>query len=273
MIDRFITRQKEEWDLLRTNHRILAEAPHRDLGDGIRLQLVVYRKASASADVDKALSGGRPCFLCRKNRPAEQGIMPWLDYEILLNPYPLHHMHLTVPSKSHQPQLIVGKAGDMMSLARMLADCLIFYNGPRCGASAPDHFHFQTVGRELAGPVLRLPFVDGSVRKQYPYILLDNPTEARFSEIVGRLPAGDPEPMMNVMAVSMEGGVRMVIVPRARHRPSCYGDLLVSPASLEMLGLFSISREEDFCRFDGEKAREILREVCMSEKEFARLEI
>ena len=42
----------------------------------------------------------------------------------------------------------------MLFLAENMNEFLILYNGPECGASAPDHMHFQAAGKEekIANP-------------------------------------------------------------------------------------------------------------------------
>lgn len=271
MIEKFIETQCECWPLLNENRRILEEAPVKELGCGYSSRLLSYRKASATADPAKAINGERPCFLCKKSRPPEQLVLPFGQYEILANPYPLHPMHLTIVHGAHTPQKIEGRISDMIKLAEYLPRHLVFYNGPLCGASAPDHMHFQAVGRELGARFDCFPFRDGMIFKSYPYILIDNPTPELFDKVISSLPEADPEPMVNLLAMKAEGGIRLVIVPRKAHRPKCYGDFVISPASIEMTGVFNLSREEDFERFDSAKAEEVMKDVCMDEEQFARL--
>ena len=271
MIEKFIDTQCESWPLLRENRDILEKAPVKDLGDGFISRLLSYRKASATADLSKAMSGERPCFLCRKSRPAEQLVLPFGEYEILANPYPLHPKHLTIVHSTHTPQKIEGRIEDMIRLADYLPRHLVFYNGPLCGASAPDHLHFQAVGRELGARFECFTFRDGIITKSYPYILIDNPTPELFELVISSLPEADPEPMVNLLAMKMEEGIRLIIVPRKAHRPECYGDFIVSPASIETTGVFNLSREVDFERFDAAKAKEVMKDVCMDEEQFARL--
>ncbi len=87
-------------------------------------------------------------FLCPENQPPEQRGLPWGDgYRVLVNPYPIFARHFTIPAAEHVPQSIADRYGDMLALARCFDREVVFYNGPRCGASAPDHAHFQAVGK------------------------------------------------------------------------------------------------------------------------------
>ena len=83
-------------------------------------------------------------LLCPANLPPVQKGIPFGGhYNILVNPFPIFPRHLTVPELAHTPQRIATRFTDMLELAEALTDYIIFYNGPKCGASAPDHAHFQ----------------------------------------------------------------------------------------------------------------------------------
>lgn len=257
------------------------------------VQILPYRKASATSDPDKALSGERPCFLCAANRPREQKALPWEGYEILANPYPLGLPHLTIASKEHRPQLIDGAIRDMARLTRVLPDMAIFYNGPRCGASAPDHLHFQAITKSgidttwTIDPELTLLKAEGKARlyaidtdlTPVPFLEIVSAADADmlriFRRVMSALPSADPEPMVNIWAFNTREGTRIVIIPRRAHRPSCYGtgegQLLVSPASLEMSGLFTALSPEQAAMLTEEKITEILTEVSLSKDQYKEL--
>ncbi len=102
------------------------------------------RYRSTAAKIDAKSIAERPCFLCEQNRPAEQHRFSLNEnFELLVNPFPIFRHHYTIPSYAHQPQRIQGNVQSMLELAKQLKPLVVFYNGPFCGASAPDHFHFQ----------------------------------------------------------------------------------------------------------------------------------
>ena len=259
------------WPLARDNFRnlekSLAEAVRLTNGGGwqFRKVLVNHRRASITAKTDSRSIAARPCFLCASNRPPEQGAIREGGYEILVNPYPLAPVHYTIASCRHEVQSIADHISDMAQLTTVLPDMCVFYNGPRCGASAPDHLHFQAVTKETAANILdaALPLekiaaiADGTLfrsqpgRTPYPFFLIDAPTAETTKKILSRL--------------------RTFVAPRRRHRPAVYGtepgQLLVSPATIEMLGTLVCSRPEDFDRLDLTSAASILAEVGLSEEE------
>lgn len=289
-------RQREEWLLLRRNLETLRNAKKEEIPLGVSAgmvskRLLNYRKGSLSANLTAIANGERPCFLCRKARPEEQEYLTWGDYEILVNPYPADEYHYTIVNRDHVPQSIVGRVADMVELARMLEDECIFYNGAKCGASAPDHMHFQAITVNAVGnfiskseeydKLIETGASSVSVHKvatsPFGYFIIDikgsNDVNDLFNRVVDSLPAHDSEePMMNVLAFNAGESVRVVVIPRRKHRPDIYGadegKMLVSPASLEMAGMFLTSRDSDFMRLDGDMASEIYREVVYSDQEF-----
>lgn len=272
-------RQLENWPMFRENVMKLSQSPmeHFKAGPGEwytgKIQLS-YRKASLTADLAMIERGERPCFLCKSSRPPQQESLEWKDYEILVNPYPAAPMHLTIAGRRHLPQRIIGRIADMVSLADRLPGHCIFYNGPKCGASAPDHFHFQAVPIKLSEN-FNLPFTSAPygyfVTDIYPF---EKDIEGNFCWLLKKIPVphGQSEPMVNIIAFKRENGnIRLVVIPRRRHRPDCYGDtdgkMLVSPASVEMMGLFILSRSDDYERVDREYVNHILTEVAYSREE------
>ncbi|MGN0187202.1 MAG: DUF4922 domain-containing protein [Paludibacteraceae bacterium] len=231
----------------------------------VRVQFNPARMVSSGAKVDAKSIAERPCFLCRDNRPAEQHAVAWGNYEILVNPYPIFPRHFTIPLLEHQPQNIDAHFADMLQLAALLPELVVFYNGPRCGASAPDHMHFQ------AGAKHFLPLIDDydrlKTRNAIVYDQTGSATTFSLSNylrtvfcIEGRradavqiafmklynLLLTEPlvEPMMNVIATCDAGLWRVFVLPRALFRPWQYStenadkQLLVSPATVEMAGVF-----------------------------------
>ena len=142
-IEKLISRQMRDWDLAGANYAALASASTRSLQLGestITLQFNPERRRSSAAALDKKSLARRKCFLCTENQPAKQKAVLWGDhFKIQVNPYPIFKRHLTIADLHHEPQRFAGRVGDMLQIAKALPDFVVFYNGPQCGASAPDH--------------------------------------------------------------------------------------------------------------------------------------
>lgn len=294
-VDRLFEEQLAEWPLAAANYKALDNVELKEFelsGMPIKAQFNPARAVSSSAKVDAASVKARKCFLCEENRPAKQRGIIWQDkYVILVNPYPIFRRHLTIPDLTHTDQRIDGRIADMMRLAYELEGYTVFYNGPRCGASAPDHMHFQagnsdflTISEALEHTELKEIATDGestlSLADKLPIrvFVIDaaNPEEGQslFSRLYKALPVpeGEAEPMMNILAFATPAGVRLVVIPRKRHRPSFYGTegddcMLLSPASVDMGGVFITPRPQDFARLDAATVLRVLNELCLSETE------
>lgn len=289
------TGQVEEWPLARKNYGALLGVETREvflyMGSLFIAQHNPARAISASAKTDARSVAARPCFLCGANRPPEQyALQSARGYEMLVNPFPVFPQHFTIASERHEPQRFVPeRAGepwrrmeDLMAFARMMPGMALFYNGPRCGASAPDHFHFQAV------PAAKLPLFDNWLRwghapvKLLRFRVSTHEAAAAEMERVCRSLGWEPgaeEPMMNIYAYMPDEGspflapdeapVEIIVIPRRAHRPKCYGtgegEMLLSPAAIECAGVMIAPRREDFDRLDFCKINEILREVCYAE--------
>ncbi len=143
--------QLKTWALAREHYEqlssVVVETFATDECD-VDVQFNPARIVSTSAKVDPETLKRRPCFLCEVNRPEEQSSLPMLKkYHLLLNPNPILPKHFTIPLRHHHDQQILDYYEDMMEMAVRLKDMLLFYNGPKCGASAPDHMHFQAGSR------------------------------------------------------------------------------------------------------------------------------
>ncbi len=281
----FITAQRAEWPLAARNFDALEGVEVRSIampGMDIKVQFNPARIVSSGAKVDARSLAERPCFLCEKNRPAEQRGIDWRGYTVLVNPFPIFPRHLTIPAVGHTPQRIQSRVADMLALAAELPGYTVFYNGPRCGASAPDHMHFQAgnsdflpIWQALDAAPLRMVADDGagtrlSVCTALPVnvFVVDAATpeagERMFERLYRVLPEGEEESMMNLLAA----GSRLVVVPRKRHRPSFYGTegdgcMLLSPASVDMGGAFITPRREDFDRLDAQLLARVFDELCL----------
>ena len=240
---------------------------------------------SSGAKVDPKTIAQRKCFLCATNRPEVQRGIEWRDYDILINPFPIFPRHLTIPRREHVDQQLVPYISDMFDLARELPDFVVFYNGPKCGASAPDHMHFQAGNADflpLVGDYFNLKQAGRTekvenVEEAETYLLKDylrvvycvesTDTEAlkeSFMKLYNSwIEKEDVEPMMNVVCLYREGKWYLFVIPRGAFRPWQYtaeGDkqLLVSPATVEVSGLFITPVKEHFERITKEDVVDIL---------------
>lgn len=292
--------QANEWPMMAKGVACLADSEVREVEYGglrCKLQFNPGRAVSASAKVDARSIAARPCFLCEKNRPAKQrGVDAGDGYVFLCNPMPIFNPHFTVPTRNHQPQRIDACLPKMLELAQRLSGLFtVFYNGPKCGASAPDHLHLQ------ASPLGATPFeeqliadasgfIDWSAQSDITVGLTAEPgppaivvagadrdavlahVQKVLASLAEHFPA-DPEPMLNALALHTDGTFRVVLFPRASHRPTNFGtdegQVLVSPGLVDMLGLLITPRREDFDNLDGEAVAEIYREVTRERKELA----
>ncbi|MDR2682707.1 MAG: DUF4922 domain-containing protein [Dysgonamonadaceae bacterium] len=266
-VRRLFESQLNDWALASANYKALEQVRVKTLdvdGRSYHVQYNPARITSSAAKVDARSIRERPCFLCGANRPPEQKGIPFQErYTLLVNPYPIFPRHLTVPALEHTPQRIASRFGDMLDLARQLDDFVVFYNGPKCGASAPDHFHFQ------AGNKGFLPIEND---RNWKTLRLESDSRqemlARFQHAYNALPLppGDDEPMLNLLTWYAGGQWTTCLFPRKKHRPACYsaeGDanLLVSPASVDMGGVFITPLEKDFEKITARDIAAILNEV------------
>lgn len=256
--------QLEQWPLAKSNYDALARCKRRIFKLGRfegALQFNPERKVSTGAKVDKATIRQRPCFLCRSNRPKEQFSEPLMDgWEFLINPYPILPLHFTIASVNHVPQSKIPL--DMAAMAEKLPGMVIFYNGAKAGASAPDHMHCQAVmAAEL--PLIRF-LENGGDPKDLPYkvvyrkITPDVEGMINLNSMVAIMGKDavtgkdDPDLINAFFWLGNDGMLRIAIVPRKAHRPSNYtsetdGDgIMVSPGAIDMAGLLVLPREKDF---------------------------
>jgi ATP adenylyltransferase/5',5'''-P-1,P-4-tetraphosphate phosphorylase II len=271
-IDNLFSSQMKKWEQLRNGIRQLDDTEEKVItwGDGfnVKIQFNPARMVSTSAKIDKESIENRPCFLCEANRPAlQKGILFMEKYIILCNPFPILGNHLTIPLHSHVPQLIRNKVGDMLSLAEQLPDYVLFYNGPKCGASAPDHFHLQA---GLKSPQL---LQGDNVLRSCLMIESGNKSEVEelFEDVYQYLHHRQPkedEPMMNIIAYIEQNRYKLNLFPRKAHRPRQYYEngskqLLISPGALDMAGMIICVREEDFKKIGTHDIEDIYSQVSL----------
>ena len=291
---RFFESELKTWPDAAARYQALAEQVQmRDLPLGgdirLRVQFNPSRIVSTGASIDAATLERRPCFLCSENRPAQQHALRAVrDMSLLVNPFPILPRHFTLPSLRHEPQRLGEHFLTMQRLAWNMPSLMVFYNGPLCGASCPDHLHLQAGSRgvapleaDWARYASRLyPDRACQLLADYacPVFVLRSASPAAGVEPFRRLEAalpiheGETEPRMNVVCWRQGDELVTLVFPRKKHRPDCYSApegerLLVSPGALDMCGLLITPRQEDFQRLTPERAAAILREVTMSPEE------
>lgn len=291
-ISRFFNRQLEMWEDARHRFRDLKHVEVRQLSDQLKVQFNPARIVSTGAKIDKHTLGDRPCFLCERNRPKEQMTKQIDDhFQLLVNPFPILPVHFTIPATKHQPQSIYRHYGEMHRLLSLHSELMVFYNGPKCGASAPDHLHFQAgtsgvlplqtnwqrLSRNLTDVISLNDEEKISVLRDFlvPAFVIISKSEDSDEELFHRLYRSMPmrgdesEPMMNIIAWRKGDEFISVVIPREKHRPDAYfaegeAQMMVSPGALDMAGLIITPREEDFSKINLDKATALLRECGIS---------
>lgn len=262
-------------------------------GSEVLTQFNPKRIVSAEAKVDAATIGQRPCFLCPENLPEEEkGIAFGHSYVVLCNPFPVLRDHLVVASRAHTPQVISGNFSAFLDLTRDLGEgWFTLYNGARCGASAPDHLHFQACSSRrvplfddmaffspqkmangislMLAPEYRLNFVAARGSDRNPLIVWFNNAVKLLSEVTG----ATEEPMINLIATYRDNQWTIFVFPRAKHRPDCYfaegeKQLLVSPGAIDLAGVMVVPHPDHFARITAEDLEQIYAEVTLDQGRF-----
>jgi len=298
----FTESQKQAWPLAAVNFKGLETVEERSfLFDGfqIKVQFNPERMRSSAASVDKASIAARKCFLCSENRPVEQDAIPFgEDFLILVNPFPILKNHFTISSTSHVDQRFLPNVKSFLELAAAMEGCTVFYNGPECGASAPDHLHFQagengfmpiveefdhlkTSGRVLfAQNGTAVYAFDHYLRKM---ISIETSSLDEALKIINvyyskfqAFQSEKMEPMMNVLCNYSNGKWTIHLFPRKAHRPSQFfveGDaqILISPGSVDFGGVFITPRKEDFDKITKDDIVDIFDQLSVSTEVFESL--
>ena len=294
-----IAEQQATWPMLREAVTGLAAVEYKKLnvsGSTVFAQFNPKRIVSTAARVDAATIKQRPCFLCADNLPPEEkGIAFGSDFIVLCNPFPVLSHHLVITSRRHTPQTIIGNFSALLDLARELGtEYFALYNGPACGASAPDHLHFQACSRE------RLPLLhevetwkrhslsrieDGEVFTLADYRInlviarssgrnaISDWFQKAFTQLADLSGKSDPEPMLNLVVTYDQLGWTVYFFPRARHRPACYdaegeARLTVSPAAIDLAGVVVVPEAAHFARISEEDLARIYSEVTLDAVRF-----
>lgn len=296
-----VEQQKSSWDIAAKNYKVLANIQTKLFDFGhfkIEVQCNPERIRSSAAKTDSKSIAARPCFLCLENlAPEQKGLHFQNKYLILANPYPIFPKHLTISRLEHIPQQILLHFNDLLELSENLPDFTIFYNGPKCGASAPDHLHFQ------AGNDGFLPVVNEfeTLENAYSELLFQNEDSKviavedylrRFVAIISsnksqlhelfefihhqlEINRGE-EPKMNILCNYTKNKWRVVIFPRNTQHPSHFfrndeKRIVVGPAAVELGGVLILPRKEDFKKITQKEITEIYDEVSIEPEKFERL--
>jgi hypothetical protein len=292
-VSALIHQQMATWPMLRNAAEALNQVQYKEFdvkGSRVLAQFNPARIVSTAAKVDTASIQARPCFLCAENLPAEEKGVPFGEnYVVLCNPFPVLKDHLVISERRHTPQAIAPRIGDLLDLTEALgSDYFTLYNGPACGASAPDHHHFQacsSAGIPLFDEInywprttilqqdelevftltdYRLKILVASGKKK------DTMTtwfERNLSSLAKETVAG-VEPMMNVVATYDSRKLTLFLFPRGKHRPSSYyaeGDqkLTISPAGIDLTGILVVPDPSHFARLTAEAVTKIYSEITL----------
>ncbi len=281
------------------NHQALSGMEVREFDiDGYPARLLYNpaREASVMADISEETIRNRQCFLCEEGLSPEQLGTLWRspatqeEYIFRVNPFPIFDLHFTISLSYHKRQQIEGHFADMAAIARELPDYTIFYNGPMCGASAPDHLHFQAVpaGNMPSEVIARkgehlepiYSCISGSISRftvwsNGSYLLRSNSKEGidtLFTHLMNNAPSfdsGEWEPRVNILSWWEADTYSTLVFFRRESRPACFSAedpkerILISPASVEMGGVAIVSSRESFNMLTADKLISIIEEVSL----------
>ncbi len=297
-VDTLFAGQLASWEQAAGNYEALKGVKTKDVivdGFPFKVQFNPARIVSSAAKVDAKSIQERKCFLCKENRPSVQEGIDYIynndsenPYTVLINPFPIFPRHLTIPLLKHQDQLIGGRMGAMLKIAELLPDFTLFYNGPKCGASAPDHFHFQAGNRGFLPIESEFAHMDKEVVWQSDssavgyikagingVIFIESKDKSESEQLFDKvfsvldIPEGEREPMVNILCWYDGQKWYTLLYLRSKHRPSHYFEegeknILLSPASVDLGGVLITPLEKDFVKVGETEIKEILGEILVS---------
>ena len=282
-IDQLFKCQAREWPQLAQGIEGLAHATTRSLRIDwfdVFVRHIPHRMASTTASVDRESVAKRPCFLCASNLPSEEEGLPFdQNFTIYCNPFPIVDRHLTIAHREHAAQRIAHQFGNMLDLASHLPGYFVVYNGPECGASAPDHLHFQAGSRVLFPIENDTAGLTGVTVPNYArkvFLLRGRDRSAliarmdRAIDLLADATGKRPEPLVNIAVFHEKGEWVTYLFPRGKHRPQVFhtGELTVSPASIDLCGIFVVPQAFDFDRITADAIAAIFREVTLPDAQF-----
>ncbi len=303
-IHKFVGDQLSQWSLACSNFRALKDVKVREIEVGgltVKLQFNPARMISSAAKLNKEDIAKRRCFLCRENRPVEQIMLKFegrknKKYDILVNPYPIFPDHLVIAKSNHTDQSIWHRYVDMLDLARKYTGYTFFYNGPKSGASAPDHHHFQGAPKGFMplendinaciskGDATLEYLTSVQDASLYHYkrfttgvFVLRAETAKSAAKLFYRLldcaelPEGEPEPLFNLFSWWADGEFRSIVVFRRSHRSHHYfsdgpDHLTMSPGCADMAGVFIVPVPDEYEKISSELLTEMVEEVSVSKE-------
>jgi ATP adenylyltransferase/5',5'''-P-1,P-4-tetraphosphate phosphorylase II len=298
-VERLFEDQLQNWKLAFDGYQSLTKVQKKlfEFDDfSIEAHYNPGRIISSSAKVDAKSINERPCFLCVKNLPADQKAIKVIgNYILLVNPFPIFHKHFTIPTTKHVPQLIKQEFENLLLISSKIGSGFsVFYNGPKCGASAPDHLHFQAGNygfmnidneyENILNKYGEIVYSDGELITSVVTGCLRNfitvesndisKLKSEFEKIYNVL-GGDKtaeEPMLNVIS-TYNNSWRVLIFPRTKHRPSYFfgegkNKILISPAAVDLGGVLIFPREEDFDKITIQLVVDIFKQVTFTNEEF-----
>ena len=291
-IQSLFAKQLSNWKLAQANYAGLTTVKTKSFSFGdfdVKVQFNPARIVSSGAKTDAKSIAERKCFLCAANLPAEQKGIDAGDYTILVNPFPIFPEHFTIPRKEHTDQQIKPYFTDMLRLAEAMDDYILFYNGPKCGASAPDHMHFQAGTKDflplmndykrlkathaevlVEAATFQLSRLNNYLRTVYciESITMESARDA-FEKLYNHFQEEEGvEPMINIVCMFGDDKWFTFVLPRKAFRPWQYTaegeqQLLISPATVEMSGLFITPVESHFERITKENIVSIFEQVSL----------
>lgn len=304
MVEGLMDQQLETWPMLREAVAGLARVEYKKLtakGSEVLAQFNLQRIVSTGAKVDAATIKKRPCFLCAENLPPEErGVAYGANFVALYNPFPVLPSHLVIISRRHIPQTIAGNFGTLLDLALDLgAGYFVLYNGAACGASAPDHLHFQACERKSLPIIREIESWDRRVLSNYSgdsgieaFTLKDYRLNAivargndrgalikwfdRVEKLLAEVTGAESEPMINLAVTRTDNQWTVIVFPRGKHRPDRYfaeGDakLTVSPAAIDLAGVLVTPQPDHFAKITSRDVEEIYSEVTLDDARFGRV--
>ena len=302
VLQEFVEAEKLTWPLAASNYKGLEKVEERNFqfdGFQVMAQFNPERMRSSVAEVDKQSIAARKCFLCSENRPPEQDGVPFGDdFLILVNPFPIFKNHFTISCNRHIDQRFIPSVKTLLKLARAMYGFTVFYNGPECGASAPDHLHFQA-GESSFMPISEdFDRLKQTARKLYSndqtevwafdnylrkMISIETNSMEEALKVIdvyykhfAAMQLEKVEPMMNVLCSFSDGKWTIHLFPRKAHRPTHFYEegekqILISPGSVDFGGVFILPRREDFDKISKENIVDILTQVCVNQDTFLEL--
>lgn len=264
------------------NYKKLEQVETKEISFGnysVYIHFNPARAVSSLAKLDAKSIAERPCFLCDKNRPPEQGSVNYMGrFDICINPFPICDKHFTIISKKHEFQRLNNEKIDIFySLADDFKDWVVLYNGAKSGASAPDHFHFQVVNADyftypietpMPGLINKISFssqtaADAAMELKETLLKL---SDGKWLSLESSDPADSCEPQINLFCEHKNGQFITTVFPRNCHRPrQFYEDesskLMISPGAIDMTGHLIVARKEDFEKINKEVLIDVYNQV------------